>query len=166
MLQLLLLVGLPLGVGMLLRARYPAKAMRAETYVKRVAVLMLVVLIVGAVLKEKERVVEYFAILGIPITTLSLGTIAIGLLSALAFRLPLRQAVTIGIEVGMQNAALGIGLAMTTLGSEEIAMPAVIYGILAYFTCFVALMIGRRFIPLEEGAPPAVGVVPASSPRR
>jgi hypothetical protein len=36
---------------------------------------------------------------------------------------------------------------MTTLGSEEIAMPPVIYGILAYFTCFVALMVGRRFIP-------------------
>jgi bile acid:Na+ symporter, BASS family len=110
--------------------------------------VLLIVLILGAILKEKDRVGEYFALLGMPIMTLSLGTIGLGLLSALAFRLPLRQAVTIGIEVGMQNAALGIGLAMTSLGSEEIAMPSVIYGILAYFTCLVALLIGRRFIPV------------------
>ncbi len=146
-LQLLFIVGLPLAIGMLVRARWEEKALVAEKHFKRVAVVLLVILIVGAVLKEKDRIAEYFAILGMPVLTLSLGTIAIGLLSALAFRLHLRQAVTIGIEVGMQNAALGMGLAMTVLGSEEIAMPSVVYGILAYFTCLVALLIGRRFIP-------------------
>lgn len=150
--QLLLIVGVPLAVGMILRARYPERARVAEKHVKRVAVLLLVILIIGAILKEKERVGEYFAILGIPILTLSLGTIGIGLGSAILARLPLRQAVTIGIEVGMQNAALGIGIAITALGSEEIAMPAVIYGILAYFTCLVALLIGRRFIPAEPAS--------------
>lgn len=154
-LQLLFIVGLPLALGMFLRARHPRRAATAERHLKRLAILLLVILILGAILKEKTRIAEHFATLGLPVLTLSLSTIALGLLSALAFRLPLRQAVTIGIEVGMQNAALGIGLAITALGSEEIAMPAVVYGIVAYFTCAVALLIGRRFVPHRAAPAPA-----------
>ena len=50
---------------------------------------------------------------------------------------------------GEAIAALGMGIAMTNLGSEEIAMPSVVYGIIAYFTCLVALFIGRRYIPAD-----------------
>ncbi|MCA9513917.1 MAG: bile acid:sodium symporter family protein, partial [Myxococcales bacterium] len=159
--QLLFIVGVPLALGMFVRAHRPTKAEVAEKHLKRVAVGLLLVLIIGAIAKERTRVAEQFTTLGIPVLVLSLGTIMLGLLSALAFRLPLRQAVTIGIEVGMQNAALGIGLAINVLGSEEIAMPAVVYGILAYFTCAVALAIGRRFIPHHD-APAA----PAPARRR
>ena len=146
-LTILLAVGLPLLIGMVIRARRPAIAERAEPWVKRFAVVLLIVLIVGAILKERARVGALFAELGAPVLVLSLGTITLGVLLALALRLSRRQGITIGIEVGMQSAALAMGLAMTTLGSEEIAMPAVIYGIMAYFTCAVPLVVGRMIIP-------------------
>lgn len=146
-LQLVLIVGVPLALGMYVRFRHVERAMRLERIMTRVAVLLLVTLIVGAIMKERTRLGEYFETLGPPIVLLSLSTILIGLGWALFARLPMRQAVTIGIEVGMQNAALGMGLAMTSLGSEEIAMPSAIYGIIAYFTCLVAVLIGRCFIP-------------------
>ncbi|HRE87548.1 MAG TPA: bile acid:sodium symporter family protein [Myxococcota bacterium] len=145
-LQLFLVVGLPLSIGMYVRFRHVERAMRLEKVMTKVAVLLLLTLIIGAVMKERARLGEYFGILGLPIIILSLSTTLFGLFSALAFRLSMRQSVTIGIEVGMQNAALGMGLAMTSLGSEEIAMPAALYGIIAYFTTAVALLIGRRFI--------------------
>lgn len=146
-LQLFLIVGVPLALGMYYRFRHVERAIRLERIMTKVAVVLLLTLIIGAILKERAKVGEYIALLGLPIALLSLSTILIGLFSAMGARLPLRQSVTIAIEVGMQNAALGMGIAMTHLGSEEIAMPSVVYGIVAYFTCAVALLIGRRFIP-------------------
>jgi len=146
-LQLFLIVGVPLSLGMYCRFRNVERAIKLEKIMTKVAVALLLTLIIGAILKERAKVGAYVADLGLPIIVLSLSTIFIGLLSAMAARLSIRQSVTIAIEVGMQNAALGMGIAMTSLGSEEIAMPSVVYGILAYFTCAVALLIGRRFIP-------------------
>ncbi len=148
-LQLFLIVGVPLSLGMYVRFRNVERAIKLEKIMTRVAVVLLLTLIIGAILKERAKVGAYIAELGLPIFLLSLSTILIGLFSALAFKLSLRQSVTIAIEVGMQNAALGMGIAMTSLGSEEIAMPSVVYGIIAYFTCLVALFIGRRYIPAD-----------------
>ena len=158
MLRIVLVVGVPLAVGMLIRAKWTARALKAEPIVKGVAALLLGVLIVGAIMKRKEDVAANFAVLGVPVLLLSLSTIAIGAFSGLAFKLPKPQAITIGIEVGMQNAALAIGLALTSLGSEDIAFPAVIYGILAYFTCAVPLVIGRRMLPPPSTAEHAAAV--------
>jgi len=160
-LTLILIVGLPLLVGMYLRARHPRKADPLERILKRVAIIMLAILIVGAIAKERVRIGEYLELLGVPIVTLSLAGITLGLLLSVLVRLRMRQAATISIEVGMQNAALAMGIAMTGLGSEEIAMPAVIYGILAYFTCGLVVLMGRRFIP--AGPPPAVATPPAAA---
>jgi bile acid:Na+ symporter, BASS family len=146
-LQLFLIVGVPLALGMYVRYRNVERAIKLEKIMTKVAVALLLTLIIGAILKERAKVGAYIADLGLPIILLSLSTIFVGLFSAMAARLSIRQSVTIAIEVGMQNAALGMGIAMTSLGSEEIAMPSVVYGILAYFTCAVALLIGRRFIP-------------------
>jgi predicted Na+-dependent transporter len=44
---------------------------------------------------------------------------------------------------GMQNAALAIGIAMGPLANDAMAMPAVIYGLLAYAACAVWIPIGR-----------------------
>jgi len=147
MLQIALLVGLPVGLGMFVRHHRPRIADRAESIFKGLAILLLILLIAGAVSKESKRIGEFAEILLTPILLLSLGTMALGLSLALLMHLSRRQAITIGIEVGMQNGALAIGLAMGSLGSETIAMPAVIYSILAYFTCGILLLLGRAIIP-------------------
>lgn len=152
MLSLLLIVGAPLGVGMFVRFRRPVEAIRLERWMKQIAVVMLAGLIIGAIAKEWARVTEYIVLLGGPVVALSFGGMAIGFASAWAARLSIRQAVTITIEVGMQNAALAMGIAMTSLGSEEIAMPAVVYGIVAYFTCAVAVAVGRRAARVPQAA--------------
>lgn len=152
MLNILLVVGVPLALGMAIRHRWEARARKAESIVKGLAAILLLVLIVGAIAKRGEDVAANFATLGAPIVLLSMTTIGLGVVSALVFRLPTQQAITIGIEVGMQNGALAIGLAMTVLASETIAFPGVIYGIVAYFTCAVPVIIGRKLIPAHAAA--------------
>jgi BASS family bile acid:Na+ symporter len=152
-LQIALIVGLPLGLGMFLRHHRPAAADKADRIFKRVAVGLLVVFVVGAVTKEARRIGGYVDTLLLPVVVLSFGTMFLGLALAVLGRLPIRQGVTICIEVGMQNGALAMGLALGAFGSEEIAMPAVIYSLVAYFSCAIWIPIGRRFVP--HRAPPA-----------
>jgi len=144
MLQIALLVGLPLSLGMVFRHHRPTLADRAERIFKTLAVLLLAVLVVGAVTKEAKRIGDYLDLLLVPIVVLSFGSMFIGLGLGLLARLSGRQAITISIEVGMQNGALAMGLAMGTLNSEEIAMPAVVYSLVAYFSCAVWIPVGRR----------------------
>ena len=143
MLNILAVVGVPLVLGMYARANYPTAAARAERWAKRLAVLMLVILIVGAVAKERARIVPYLATLALPILTLCTVSILFGFAVGYLTRLGPRGATTLAIEVGMQNGSLGIGLAMANL-TDEIAMPSVVYGLLAYFSCGAALLVGRR----------------------
>ena len=141
--NILVVVGVPLILGMHLRANYPTAAARAERWAKRLAVALLVILIVGAVAKERARIGPYLSTLTLPILTLCSVSIAFGFAVGYLTRLGPRGATTLAIEVGMQNGALGIGLAMANL-TDEMAMPAVVYGLLAYFSCGTALLIGRR----------------------
>jgi BASS family bile acid:Na+ symporter len=71
------------------------------------------------------------------------------MLLAFFTRLSVRQTCTIGIEVGMQNSALAMGIALSGLGSEEMAMPAAIYAIVSYATCGLVVLLGRRLVSPE-----------------
>ncbi len=146
-LQIALIVGFPLGLGMFLRHHRPVAADRADRIFKRVAVILLAIFVVGAVAKEAKRIGGYIDALLVPVLALSFGTMFLGLALAFLGRLPIRQGVTICIEVGMQNGALAMGLALGAFGSEEIAMPAVIYSLVAYFSCAIWIPVGRRFVP-------------------
>lgn len=154
MLKIVLMVGVPLAVGMFIRAKAPTRAARLESVIKKAAIVMLVILIIGAIAKEGKLVGQHFLDLGIPVVLLSGGTMLVGYLLARVSGLGTRQAITITIEIGMQNGALAIALATEVLGSDEIAMPAAIYSIIAYFTCGVVLFIGRRVLPPEAADPP------------
>jgi BASS family bile acid:Na+ symporter len=142
-LQIALVVALPLAVGMGLRARAPAFAARLERVLLWVSVLLLCVLIAGAVAREAATVLASLSALIWPVTAVAAGGMLLGYVASRAARLGGPQAVTVAIEVGMQNAALAIGLAMGPLGSQTMALPAVVYALLAYVACAVWIPIGR-----------------------
>jgi BASS family bile acid:Na+ symporter len=148
-LQIFLVVGLPLALGMFARHHRPNAAIRAERIFTIVSVLLLLILIIGAVSKESGRIANVVSTLLPPVLVVSFGSMVLGLGLAFLGRLRLRQGITIAIEVGMQNGALAIGLAVGSLGSNEMAMPAVVYGLVAYLTCAVWIPIGRWLIPVK-----------------
>ena len=147
MLNIAAVMALPLGAAMALRHTKPALATRLEPLMQRVAVGILAVLVVGAILKEKARIIEYAFEAGAASITLGLLAVAFGFAVAKLIRQDHRVAVTFGIEVGMQNAALAIGLALGLLNDGRIAIPGVVYGILAYAFCAVGIIAGRYLIP-------------------
>ncbi len=145
-LRIFLVVGLPLALGMWIRARRPRLADRLETWTKRAAVLLLIVLVIGAVLQERAQILDFVALAGVPVMVLNGIGMLLGLTLALSLRLPRDQTVTITIEVGMQNGAMAIGIALALLDSTEVAIPAVLYGLLAYVTVALVGVAGNAWL--------------------
>jgi BASS family bile acid:Na+ symporter len=96
---------------------------------------ILVGLVTGAVLKERAQIGAFAVEAGGPVLALNVSTMALGWALASAARLGRAKATTISLEVGMQNAALAIGIALGLLKRADIAVAPVLYGILVYFTC-------------------------------
>ena len=66
----------------------------------------------------------------------------IGLQTALA--LSRSQAITLGIETAVQNAALSLVIASSVLGDDDMAIPGALYGVLMYAGGLLFAWVMRR----------------------
>lgn len=132
--SLLVVVALPTVVGVSLRERAPAFASRLRTLVTVLGVSLLLLLVVGAVSANGDLVATHARHVGLPVLALNVLTMALGYGMSRTARLPEAQRVTIALEVGIQNSALGYGLAMGMLGGLDYAVPGIVYSLLVYLT--------------------------------
>jgi BASS family bile acid:Na+ symporter len=137
------LMALPIGVGMLVRSRSERVAAIAEKVVKTIAVLMLVLIIVGAVGRQSGRIMELIQEVGLAVVVLNIGTMLLGFSLTRALSLSGRQMIAIVMEVGIQNSALAVGLTMSFFG-DDFAIPAIVYSLFVYITGFAIVLMGRR----------------------
>jgi len=149
-LHLAALVLAPVLAGMALRRFAPAFALRVEPWVSRFALGLLLLLIVAICITQRAVLARSLGELG-P-AALAMGAAAIGggfALGRLA-RLGVRDAITVGMEVGVQNSTLAIVIALTLLNSPAVAVPAAIYGLLMYVPAFAAVWLGRRAVARSQ----------------
>jgi len=125
---------IPVALGMLIRARAPNFSQRAQASVKLLSMLFLAVLIIAIILKESAMIQENMLTLGPMAITLNLATMALGFYTARFFGLNRPQTTCISIETGVQNGTLGIIIAASILQNPALAVPAVIYSILMFFS--------------------------------
>jgi bile acid:Na+ symporter, BASS family len=155
-----LLVGIvlvPVALGMTVRRRAPGRAAALETFVSAFGAIVLVALIVGIAISLREEFFELLAAAGPASVLLNVSGIAAGLgLGALA-RVPRADRLTFGVELGIKNSTLGILIAATVLGSERMAVPSAVYGLLMYVSAFALVAYGRRTSVVGDagGATPA-----------
>lgn len=142
--QLLVITVIPVSLGMWVRAKKPDFADRMEKAVKIASAIVLALVIVGIIVKEKENVIGYFEQAGIMALSLNLATMLVGFLSAKALQLKLAQTITISIETGIQNGTMAIGVATIALQSSQLAIPAAIYSLIMFATAFAIIMIGTQ----------------------
>lgn len=133
-LQVFAIVLVPVAIGMTIRARFPDLAARLNRPVRIVSVIVLVVVIAGAVINERENIADYFVAIGLAVLIINVVSLSVGYgVPRLAGIAP-REAVAAGFEIGIHNSTLAITIAISLLGSTEIAIPAAVYGILMFFT--------------------------------
>jgi BASS family bile acid:Na+ symporter len=148
--HLAVLVLMPVTLGMAVRRFVPAFAHRVEPMVGRFAMTTLLIMIVALVYVERHQIGSMLVQVGPAALTLSCAAIGLGYLLARTSGLVLRDAVTVGMEVGVQNATLAMVIALTLLQSPRIALPGAIYGLLMYLPAFAAVVLGRRAVERQQ----------------
>ncbi len=135
-LQVFVIVLGPVAIGMWLRSRYAAFAARMQRPVKIVSALFLVLIILLALAKDWRTFVDYAPVVGAAALCFNLISLAVGYWVPRLFRLSRRQAIAIGMEIGIHNGTLAIAIALSPLllNDATMAIPAAIYSILMFFT--------------------------------
>lgn len=137
---------IPVVLGMALRARKPALADRIERFVGAVGLVVLVALIIGIVLGERDRIVDLVVAVGPAVVALNVAVIVLGGLLAWVTRLGRAEQIAIAVEFGIKNTTLSLLIAFTVIANEEVGLAAAVYSIVMYLTTFVLVYGGRRLM--------------------
>ncbi|TFH32221.1 MAG: bile acid:sodium symporter family protein [Myxococcales bacterium] len=142
-LRIFAVMAIPVVLGMLIRARTERWARRLEALVKGVAIVLLALIVIGSIARQSDDVAEFARQAGVPVLVLNVVAMLLGYGMAALARLSRPQRRTISLEVGIQNGALAFALAAGLLDSVAVAIPAILYSILVYFTGAVVIVDGR-----------------------
>ena len=153
MLQVFALVLIPMAVGMFLRLRFPGLADRMARPVKVLSAVFLIAVVIVALVQEWQTIVTWAPVVGLAALTFNLISLALGYLGPRLAGVENRQAIAIGLEIGIHNAALAIAVAMSPLllNNGTMAIPAAVYGLIGYVTAAgFTLLLKRRHGGLAE----------------
>ena len=132
MLQVIAIVLVPVVLGMLVRSRRPALAARSDKPVRVFSIVVLVVVAVGALLGERENLADYVRQVGLVTAIFCAASLSLGYAGARLLRLDRAQAVASSMEVGIHNTTVALTIALSVLGSTEVAIPSAVYSIIMY----------------------------------
>lgn len=128
------IVMIPVTLGMFIRSKAPSVAAKLDKPVKILSALFLILIILAAVLKEKEHIAEYFQQVGMAALVFNIASMAVGYFIPSLLRLDKRQSIAIGMEVGIHNGTLAIYIALTVIGNSVMSIPPAIYSLIMFFT--------------------------------
>ncbi|MGA8045086.1 MAG: bile acid:sodium symporter family protein [Dermatophilaceae bacterium] len=137
--QVFTMVLVPVAVGMAVRGRAPEFAARMDGPLRAASMGLLVLVVAGTVLTERENLGEHLAEVAAVTVLFCVLSLSIGYAVPRLLGLGPAQAIASSFEIGLHNSTLGIAMAVTVLGSTEMAVPIVVYGILM---CVLAAAFG------------------------
>ena len=132
--QILIIVLIPVGIGMLLRAKKELFADRMQQPVRNASAVVFILVLAGVIFKERSNIVSYANEAGLISLALNLGTMILGLLIARIMHLSFKQSISISIESGIQNGTLAITIATVLLHNSEYAIAPAIYSLIMFGT--------------------------------
>ncbi|QIE58064.1 bile acid:sodium symporter family protein [Rasiella rasia] len=143
--QIFVIVVIPIGIGMMIRRFKTSFAERMGRPVRIASGIVLALIIVGLVVKERANVTDYLNQAGAATLLLNVITMAIGYYSAKLLRLRKEAAISIAIESGIQNGTLAITIAVVLLQNSALAIAPAVYSILMFITGGVMIFFfGKR----------------------
>lgn len=137
--KLMIITLIPVAIGMFIRAKAINFARKMNKPVKAVSGILLFVIILAAILANKEIFVQSFRDVGPIALALNAVMLLIGYFSARLLSLRQAQSITISVESGIQNGTLGIAIASTLLHNNVIAISPAIYSLIMFVTAGVII---------------------------
>jgi bile acid:Na+ symporter, BASS family len=135
-LQVFAIVLIPVTIGMIINQRAPNFSKNLEKPVKVLSVLFLLFLIIFQIVNEYKTVAPYVPQIGLAALTFNLLSLGVGYFVPRLFKVPKRQAIAIGMEIGIHNGTLAIAIASSPLllNNVTMAIPAGIYSLIMFIT--------------------------------
>lgn len=144
MLRICLVTVVPTAVGMAIRRGAPRTAQAWEPRLGRLAAAFLALLILAVLVSEGEKLPSFVLQAGPAVVLLNgLGIAAAALLAAVV-GLPAPQRLAMAVTVGLQNAALAIGITAGLLDDPAMAVAPALYGLWMYLSALLLVAAGRR----------------------
>jgi BASS family bile acid:Na+ symporter len=131
------IVLIPVTIGMIAKSKAPAFAQRMDKPVKILSALVLLAIIVSVTIRERQVLLDYSAELGLPILLFNVLSMAVGYYVPQFFKVEKKQAIAIGMEIGIHNGTLAIYIALNVLNNSAMSVPPAIYSLLMFFTAAI-----------------------------
>ena len=139
-LKMFLIVTIPVLIGMLLKNILSS----FENLSKKISTLLFFLVLLGAVLAERENVIAYFAEAGLITLVLNIVMMLIAYYLSKSFIPNISQQKAITLECGLQNGTLAIVVANVFFDGGAYLIPAATYSLIMYATALPYIYYLRR----------------------
>ena len=145
-----LMLGLPIILGMLIRAYFPAFALKVNGFMMKLSIVIFVAFVGVMLANNFDVFVEYVGAVIIIVIIQNALAITIGYFAARTFKVSERDRRAIAIEVGIQNSGLGLVLIFNFFGGlGGMAIVAAFWGIWHIISGLTLAIIWSRKNPVE-----------------
>jgi BASS family bile acid:Na+ symporter len=150
--KLFMLTVLPVVVGMLGNHFFGGFASVLVRWLRPTSMLVLLGVIVFSIAMSFEDVFDAALLAGPAVLLLNVCAMTVGYMLARQFKLTGEHQLTIGIEVGVQNAAMATFLVLAVLNDLAISIVPSVYGLVMFATAAIFIRWARRHNnqPLEQ----------------
>lgn len=135
--SMFLIVTLPVLLGMVVRSFLNSLTLKIEKSAHFISTLLFVLVLLGAILAERENVFSYFAQTGLVVLALNILMMIIAFYWSGFFGTGISQKKAIAIECGLQNGTLAIFVGTTVFGGGLYIIPAATYSLIMYLTSLI-----------------------------
>ena len=139
-LKMFLIVTIPVLIGMLLKNVFSS----FENLAKKISTFLFFLVLLGAVLAERENVVAYFAEAGLITLVLNIVMMLLAYYLSKSFISDVSQQKAITLECGLQNGTLAIVVANVFFDGGAYLIPAATYSLIMYATSLPYIYYLRR----------------------
>jgi BASS family bile acid:Na+ symporter len=144
--SMFLIVTVPVIIGMIFRKFTSNVAIKFEPIAKKISAVLFVIVLLGAILAEKDNVVSYFAQAGLITLVLNVVMMIVAYYIAQLLASGTEQKKCITIECGLQNGTLAIFVATSIFGGGMYVIPAATYSLIMFGTSLIFVYLVRKSI--------------------
>jgi BASS family bile acid:Na+ symporter len=134
MLQILVITIIPVSIGMVIRKKNEAFALRMERPMRIASTVLFIIIFLLVMIANKDLIVQAMKEVGLATLLLNLSTMAFGYFTAKIFGIKGKSQISITIESGIQNGTLAFVIATTILNNVEMGLPTGAYSIWMFIT--------------------------------
>jgi BASS family bile acid:Na+ symporter len=142
--SMFLIVTVPVIIGIIFRKFASNVAIKFESIAKKISIVLFIIVLLGAILAEKDNIVSYFAEAGLITLVLNVVMMIVAFYVAKLLGTGNAQKKCIAIECGLQNGTLAIFVGTTLFGGGAFVIPAATYSLIMFVTSLIFVFFVRN----------------------